>query len=149
MFLLFTFSDGTTMTSDFILEGAKVTECFYNELRYADDSASLQIPFNETLCDKIKTEISKNIKVQIKEDGATLFTGYARKTLNFVKTQRNQPFSVEIVSPALLFDSVYSGVVQHYTNTNLAEIVLSLLSLTDFSGEIDVSMLSTTPINLF
>lgn len=149
MFLLFTFSDGTTQTSDFILDSSKITESFYNELKYADDSAMFKIPFNETLCDKIKAEISKNIKVQIKEDGTNLFTGYLRKTVNFSKTQRNQPFSVEVVSPALMLEKTFSGTVQHYSNTNLADVVLFLLSLSNFSGNIDVSNISNQQIKIF
>lgn len=137
MNLLFTFSDNTQIESPFLLDGAKISENFYKELRIADNSASLKVPFNEILCDKLKAEINKNIKVQIVNNNENVFSGYVRKTLSFLKTQRNQPFSLEIVSPSLLLNVDYNGTVVHYVNKTVAEIVSILLSFTDFSGSIN------------
>ncbi|MCQ2052953.1 MAG: hypothetical protein MJZ03_03360 [archaeon] len=149
MNLLFYFSDNTTQTSSFILNGAKITECFYNNLKSADNSAQVTIPFNETLCDKLKAEISKNIKVQIKNGDANIFTGYVRKTLSFAKTQRNQPFALEIVSPSLILDTVYKGNSIHYSNTSLGSIVSSLLSLSPFSGQYDIHLIDAKDVLFF
>lgn len=149
MNLLFTFPDNSYIESAFILEGAKLTECFYNDLKSADNSASVRIPFNESLCDKIKANISKNIKIQIKDGNTNLFTGYARKTVAFSKTQRNQPFGIEIVSPAILLDYTYNGTTIHYSNTTLGNVVTALLSLSPFGFNIDVTPIESKQLLFF
>lgn len=149
MNLLFTFSDNTQIESPFITDGAKITQNYYKELKVADNSATVRIPFNKVLCDKLKADINKNIKVEIKEGSSNIFTGYVRKTIGFSKTQRNQPFSLEIVSPALLLNVNYNGNVLNYINKTLAEIVSNLLALTSFGGSINTSALHGETLLIF
>lgn len=149
MHLLFTFSDGANLSSSFITDNAKITECFYNQLKYADNSAQLLVPFNENLCDRLKAEISRKTKVQIVDGTSVVFTGYVRNTIGFTKTQRNQPFTLEIVSPSLLLDYTYSGTMIHYADARLSDVVSALLSFTPFSGTINVNILENKTIPLF
>lgn len=149
MNLLFTFSDNTNLSSEFILDNAKVTTVFYNQLKSADNSASLRVPFNENLCDKLKAEINKNTRVQIVEGNTPLFTGYVRKNLAFQKTQRNQPFALEIVSPSLLLNVTYQGTVIHYTEPLLEDVIRALLSFTDFQGTIDTTKTKNEELKIF
>ena len=150
MDLLFTFSDGTTNTSEFILDGAKLTECFHSGLKSVDNSFSVKVPFNEILCDELKSDISNNIKVNVRDDNEdNIFTGYVRKTLTFTKTQRNQPFSLEIVPPSFLMDYDYSGTANVTTGVTVATVVSNLIGLTPYEGNIDVSAMNGETMEIF
>lgn len=152
MDLKFTFSDNTVIITDFILDNSllKLTECYHSNLKSVDDSLTVKIPFNETLCDKLKADISKNIKAQLRaDDGSNIFTGYARKTLSFSKTQRNQPFSLEVVPPSFLLDIDYSGTAIHIDNTTISNVIITLIGLTSFSGTINTSKMQDEKMLIF
>lgn len=151
MKLQFIFSDDTVIDSEFILEGAKITQNLYSNLKHADDTFQCRIPWNEDLHDKIIGDIDANVKAELLDDeDEPLFSGFLRKTASFTKTQRNQPFSIEILTQSVLLDVVYSNTVQHYQNQTLRTIVTNLLSMTDFAGLIDLNAISATDsIRLF
>lgn len=150
MDLLYTFSDNTNYTSDFVTAGAKLVECYHNNLNAVDNSLSVKVPFDEVLCDKLKTDISNNIKVQLRDDEHNnLFTGYVRKTLTFTKTQRNQPFSLEIVPPSFLFDKDYSGNSIRLENTTIKNVIITLAGYTEFCGQVNVSQMGNESMAIF
>lgn len=151
MKLRFTFSDDTVIDSEFILEGAKITQNLYSNLKHADDTFQCRIPWNEDLHDKIIGDIDANVKAELLDDeDEPLFSGFLRKSASFTKTQRSQPFSIEILTQSVLFDIVYSNTVQHYQNQTLRTIITNLLSMTDFAGLIDLNAISATDsIRLF
>lgn len=147
--LKFFFSDNTNIEIPFITNGAKLTKNLYSELKHCDDVFQAQVIFDETLADKIKNDINRDIKVVVKNNNNLFFTGYLRKTVNFVKTQKNQPFSIEIVDPALLLDVNYKGNQVHFENVLVSNLIGNLLSQTNFSGEINVSALGNESIPIF
>ena len=150
MDLLYFFSDNTNYTSDFVTAGAKLVECYHNNLNAVDNSLSVKVPFDEVLCDKLKTDISNNIKVQLRDDEHNnLFTGYVRKTLTFTKTQRNQPFSLEIVPPSFLFDKDYSGNSIRLENTTIKNVIITLAGYTEFCGQVNVSQMGNESMAIF
>lgn len=149
MKLTFIFSNDNTIESEFILQNAKITQNYYSDLRHVDDSATFLIPWNEELHDAIIADINNDIKCELSDNDVKIFTGYLRKNATFNKTQRNQPFSIEVVSPSFFFDVKYSGQVMQYQNKTLGELVGILLSYTSFSGTIDTSVFGTERISIF
>lgn len=101
----FTFSDNSTITSDYITTSYTKTENCHNKLRPVDNSCSLDVLFSTALANKLKLDGDNNIKAEVRDgNNNLLFTGYLRKTFNFTKTQKNQPIKIEIVSPGFLLD---------------------------------------------
>lgn len=150
MFLRFYFNDASFFDTDFIIAGAKVTQCFYQDLKHADDYFQCSIPYDETLGDKIKADINRDVKAVVFQDAThPFFTGYLRKSATFRKTQKNQPLSIEVVSPDLLLNVDYKGNQVHFENKRITELILSLLSLTNFSGQITLSAIGNEALPIF
>jgi hypothetical protein len=126
--------DGQTYTTDFFIDSFQYTEVYYNNLKPADNSCRITVPFSESLADDLKLKIDKDIKAQIKNnDGTNFFTGYVRKTVSFEKGQRHQPIALEIVSPSYLLKKELSEGIM-LKNNSVSNIVTELLSKVGFSN---------------
>jgi hypothetical protein len=143
----FIFGDNATATSSIIIDtSASKTEVFYNNLQHADNSFKLKIPFSVALSNKIKADLQNDVKAFVKDDdGSNYFCGYIRKSIDFQKTQSNQPISMELVSPSFLLDkTVEKGKV--YINKSVTYIITDLLSLAGFSDIKNIGVEDTVSV---
>jgi hypothetical protein len=96
-------SDNTTYTTDFIIDSYQKIEVYHNNLRGADNSLRLTVPFHEGFADKLKQYVNKDIQAKvINKDDTTDFAGYLRKNFKIEKQKRPQPIALEIVNPSFL-----------------------------------------------
>jgi hypothetical protein len=101
--IIITFPDDTTYSTDFLVDSYQKTEIYHNNLKGADNSLRLTVPFNENFSDKLKQNVNKDIKAKIiNDDNSVDFSGYLRKNFSFEKKKRPQPIALEIVSPSFL-----------------------------------------------
>src|SRR5574344_2690048 len=140
--------DTTEFISDIINDSYSLKEVYYNDLSEADNSCSVKIPYSLDIQNFINKYSDQNIKAEIIDDTTNIFSGYVRKTFSFSKKQRNQPLSIEIVSPSFLLDVDTTDSI-FLENKTLADIVKALLTSADVdTTSIDFSALTTT-LNLF
>lgn len=89
---------------DFIIDNFEMTEVYFNNLKPADNTARLRIPFDVEIANKLKA-FKESVRVRIiNKDNSFLFTGFLRNDFAFTKVQRNEPIQIEIVSPSFLLD---------------------------------------------
>ncbi|MDR0722103.1 MAG: hypothetical protein LBF75_04810 [Treponema sp.] len=127
MYVQFYLPNAITTTTDFIIDSFSYTEIYYKDLKPADNSCHMRIPFNVDMANTLKINNNKHIKIQIKNDDNTnLFTGYIRRTFNFEKTQRNQPITIEIVSPSYFLKKKLQEEILLF-NQSVSTIITTLL----------------------
>ena len=141
-------SNNGTVSTDFEVKSYNKKTIYYNNLKHAENSVSLSIPYNENIQNIINVYSSGDIKAQITDNSSTVFTGYLRKDFSFSKKQRNQPMSLEIVSPDYTLD-VDSSTIHAERSSSLGKIVTYLLNQTSFDGNYNVSSLNSIIIPLF
>ena len=144
MNLKLTLSDNSTITSEIITNTLKKTEIYYNKLSPADNSCQLNVPFNTIFSNKLKADLANdnNIKAQIiNDDGSNWFYGFIRKTATFEKTQKNQPISLEIVSPSYFLDVDLTNDI-YLANVSIDTVISRLFS------ESKIGISSATKINI-
>ncbi|ULQ59240.1 hypothetical protein K7I13_12165 [Brucepastera parasyntrophica] len=142
---VFYFPNGYTEEKEFITDKFQYTEVYYNELAPADNSARLRIPFDIDFSNKLKIYANDDVKVEIKnDDDSNYFTGYLRKNFSFEKTQRNQPISVELVSPSFLVrkELTSSIFLLNKTVTEIITLLLTTIGFTDIA-ELDITDIVT------
>src|SRR5574344_1329459 len=133
--------DTTEFISDIINDSYSLKEVYYNDLSEADNSCSVKIPYSLDIQNFINKYSDQNIKAEIIDDTTNIFSGYVRKTFSFSKKQRNQPLSIEIVSPSYLLDVDTKNSINKIKST-LGDIVNVLLNAAGVSA-VDLSALST------
>ena len=141
-------SNNGTVSTDFEVKSYNKKTIYYNNLKHAENSVSLSIPYNENIQNIINVYSSGDIKAKITDNSSTVFTGYLRKNFSFSKKQRNQPMSLEIVSPDYTLD-VDSSTIHAERSSSLGKIVTYLLNQTSFDGNYNVSSLNSINIPLF
>ena len=141
-------SNNGTVSTDFEVKSYNKKTIYYNNLKHAENSVSLSIPYNENIQNIMNVYSSGDIKAQITDNSSTVFTGYLRKDFSFSKKQRNQPMSLEIVSPDYTLD-VDSSTIHAERSSSLGKIVTYLLNQTSFDGNYNVSSLNSITIPLF
>ena len=127
MKVIFYFSNTKTKQSDIIIDSFELTEIYHNNLQMATNSARLTIPFDTDIANNLKIYGDINIRAEIIEGSKKIFTGFLRKDFNFQKTQRNQPISLEIVSPSILLNNEV-GEQKTFIKKPAAEIIQYLLT---------------------
>lgn len=127
MKVIFYFSSTKTKQSDIIIDNFELTEIYHNNLQMATNSARLTIPFDTDIANNLKIYGDINIRAEIIEGSKKIFTGFLRKDFNFQKTQRNQPISLEIVSPSILLNNEV-GEQKTFIKKPAAEIIQYLLT---------------------
>lgn len=149
MYLRLEFKNDTIFTSDIYLQTAKETKVLYNNLKYAENSFKLTVPWNEALADRLKMDADADVKAWIKiDDNTNYFSGYLRKTFGFSKAYRNKPISLEVVTPGFFFDKEASEPF-HLAEVSLKQIVTELLLRTDYNGRISVDNLEEITVPFF
>lgn len=138
MIARFWFSSDSYIDSDIIKQSYSKTEVYYNELSPADNSMKFSVPFSVTIANALKTNINKNVRVEIIDSGDNLFTGYIRKSLGFSKTFRNNSISVELVSPSFILNKCATSnlVLTDSTVDDCLRAVLSAAGWTDIDPEL-------------
>ena len=127
MKVIFYFSNTKTKQSDIIIDSFELTEIYHNNLQMAANSARLTIPFDIDIANNLKVYGDINVRTEIIEGRKKIFTGFLRKDFNFQKTQRNQPISLEIVSPSILLNNEV-GEQKTFIKKPAAEIIQYLLT---------------------
>ena len=148
MILTFYYGNNGSISTDFNIQDYSKKTIYYSNLKHADNSVSLSIPYSEQIQNILNANADENIKAEITDGTKYIFSGYLRKDFSFGKKQRNQPISLEIVSPSYLLD-VDSTTVHSERNKSLAAIVTYLLSAAGFSGTYDLSIISGITVPLF
>ena len=148
MILTFYYGNNGSISTDFNIKDYSKKTIYYSNLKHADNSVSLSIPYSEQIQNILNANADENIKAEITDGTKYIFSGYLRKDFSFGKKQRNQPISLEIVSPSYLLD-VDSTTVHSERNKSLAAIVTYLLSAAGFSGTYDLSIISGITVPLF
>jgi hypothetical protein len=145
MYVKFYLPDNTTITTDFITDSFSYTEVYYNELKPADNSCHIRIPFNVDIANILKINNNKSMKIQVKKDDDNNFvTGYLRRTFNFEKTQRNQPITIEIVSPSyFLKKKLQEEIIE--INQSVTTVVSLLLQKANVDTENSISLTENIP----
>jgi hypothetical protein len=122
-----------------MIDSYQKTEVYHNNLRGADNSLRLTVPFNEDFSDKLKQNVSKDIKAEvINQDDTTDFAGYLRKNFKIEKQKRPQPIALEIVNPSFILkkplgrDNAF--VLQEKTVTQICNAVLEKAGFTNNSA---------------
>lgn len=134
------------LISPFLISDYSLKEIYYNNLQQADNACSIKIPYDVDIQNFINNNIDNNISAQIiNDDNSIKFTGYLRKNFSFSKKQRNQPISLEIVSPSFLLD-VDTTTDIFLTDTTLSTVVNELLTQAGFST---TTLSLSQNINLF
>lgn len=103
-------------TADIIKDGFQLSEIYHNELKPADNGVKCKIPYDMQIADALKININRDIKIRIEDvdrDGVrkNIFVGYLQKSAKFEKTQRNQPISLNIVSPSYFLDKTLDSAI--------------------------------------
>ena len=136
MGITFTFSDLSTLSSDILIESWNKTEVLYKELKSADNSMRLTIPYNTSLFNKLKAEAGDLIPASVKNaNNTTVFSGYVRNTFSYSKAQRNKPMSLELVSPSFKLD-VNTTEYHSYSSTTLGAVINALTALAGLTTNI-------------
>ena len=116
-----------TLETDFVTTDFSREEVYYNNLKQADNNATVTIPYDGEVQNFINAYADENIKAQITDGSIHVFTGYVRKNFSFSKKQSNQPMKLELVSPSFLLDTTVDTDFT-LTGTSLGIAVSSLLS---------------------
>jgi hypothetical protein len=128
MKITFYWTDGTTQDNEFIISNYSYTQCYYNELKPADNYATVSIPFDIATANKLRIYKDDNIKVIIKNDAnQSVFTGYVDSGLDFTKTQTLQPITIKLVNQSFLLNQTI-GEPLVYKNTSVSIVIKQLLS---------------------
>lgn len=91
--------------ADYITTSLVINENYYKDLKPVDNSCKLDAVYTIQLSNLLKLYAEEDIKAIVySDDDVILFSGFLRKTFTFTKTQRNQPISLEIVSPSYFLD---------------------------------------------
>ena len=150
MTVYFYFNDGTqtkTVPSEIIKDGFTLTEVYHNNLKPADGNLSFKIPFNTEVSNYLKTYINSDVKVQIKEGSENLYTGYLKKSVDFEKSQRNQPIALSVVNPSYFLDTTTTKSVA-LLNKSVSEIIRTLLAMAEFT-EIGTTLAISDTLSYF
>ena len=141
--LLITFPDNTTMNVEYIKNTLVINENYYKALKPVDNNCKLDVVFSVELSNKLKWYTEENIPANVFDDNENIiFAGYLRKTFSFVKKQRNQPISLEIVSPSFVLDKELTSEV-FKTNESVGAIVNALGTQAGFT--LRCSLSATVP----
>lgn len=132
--LYIVFPNGTVNT-DYILSSLTKNENYFKSLKSVDNNCKLNAVFSIDLANKLKQFADVNLLASVYDEEENLiFSGYLRKTFSFVKTQRNQPIAIEIVSPSFILDKqLQKNIFQ--TNSSLGSIINKLGEDADFNLE--------------
>lgn len=127
-----------TLETDFVTTDFSREEVYYNNLKQADNNATVTIPYDGEVQNFINSYADENIKAQITDDSVHVFTGYVRKNFSFSKKQSNQPMKLELVSPSFLLDTTIDTDFT-LTGTSLGIAVSSLLSFADITTTLELN----------
>ena len=129
----FYFPNGEEKESEIIKDSYNFQEIFHNGLKAADGSCSFKIPFNVEISNLFQSEINLGkVKIEIKDkDGININTYYCKDTLQIEKTQKNQPISIQAISPSFFIDETLKRTVVMLGKT-VAEIIKALLKEIEF-----------------
>ena len=130
--------EGHSVNSDFVVGSFNQKEVLHQNLKQADDSIRLQVPFSADIWNFINA--NKLIKAKITEDGAAYFTGFVRPGFDFSKIQRFQPIQLELVNATYItsFYEIEESIA--FKDTTLGTIVSNLLERAEIIGQ-DTSFL--------
>lgn len=144
--VLFYFPDGTVLASDIITESYQCNEVFHNKLMSADDSCSFKIPFDVEIANNFKSQINQDkVKVEIKDEkGKNIHTYYVKSSVTFEKTQKNQPISIQAISPSFfLNEDLPNSVVM--LSKSVEQIIKNLLKQIKYNGKVSIPIYDTLP----
>jgi len=137
MFLRLSLPNGNTIDSDIVRSGYQHTQVYYNEIKPADDSIKLQVPFNVSISNAIKSFTNENVPAVVYDDNSQpVFTGYLRKESTMIKTVLNDDISIELVPPSITLDKKY-GDIKTFINKTVSYIVTTVLSDINSNVSID------------
>jgi hypothetical protein len=143
--------NGTSFKSEYIVDSFSFTEIYHKDLKPADSSCSLQIPYREDIANFIKTNNNANIMAFVWHTKG-MFFGFLRNNYTFEKQQRIQPISLEIVSPSFLLKKNI-GSELFWANKNVVQIIKDLIikaGLGDYYTTIPPdNILNNTVITIF
>lgn len=142
------FKNGTTYSTDFILDSYKKTEVYHNNLRSADNSLRITVDFNEDFSDKLKQYVNEDIKAVVtNNDNSIDFAGYLRKNFTIEKQKRPQPIALEIVNPSfLLKKAIGSDNAFILKNKTVTQICNEVLAKAGFTSGSTITISNIIPI---
>lgn len=142
----FYFPDGSTFVSDIIKESYQSHEILHNKLMSADGSCSFKIPYNTEIANNFKTQINLDkVKVEIKDErNQNIHTFYVKDSLSFEKTQKNQPISIQAISPSFFLNEDLPRTVVMLSKT-VEAIIKNLLKEINYKGRISIPIYNTLP----
>lgn len=118
----------TWKTYDAQIDNFSITEKMHNDLKSADNSASIVICHNVELENALRAIGFNGIKAKIEKDNNLLFAGYVRRNFTFTNNGRVQNTKLELVSPSFTLkrkiNSRYEAV-----NKTVTAIITELLTL--------------------
>jgi hypothetical protein len=128
MKITFYWPNGTNQDNEFIVSSYSYTQCYYNELRQADNYASVSIPFDTATANKLRLYRDDNVKAVIRNDSnQAVFTGYVDSGVGFSKTQKLQPIAIRLISQSfLLKKTVGDNLV--YKGASVSSMIKQLLA---------------------
>jgi hypothetical protein len=139
-------NDNSAQDNEFILKDYSYTQCYYNELLPADNYASVSIPWDTAIANKLRSLKDDNIKAVIYDDSNNpLFTGYIDSGIDFTKAQRLKPISLKLISPSFLLRQTI-GETFAIKNNTVKSIVIQLLSRLGGITYADFSLPAVIPV---
>lgn len=121
-------NDSSTQDSEFILDDYSYTQCYYNELLPADNYASVSIPWDTDIANKLRLLKDDNIGAVIYDDDDNpIFTGYIDNGIDFTKSQRLKPISLKLINSSFLLRQAI-GETFAIKNSTVKSIVIQLLA---------------------
>lgn len=128
MFLRLTLPTGVVIDSDIIRNSYSHIEVYYNDLKPADDSIKMQVPFTVQIANAIKGFTNEFVSAVVYDDDSMpVFTGYLRKESAMIKQIQNGDISVELVPPSYVLDKKY-GDTKVFINKTVSFIISQVLS---------------------
>jgi hypothetical protein len=121
-------NNNAVQDNEFIIGDYSYTQCYYNELRPADNYVNVSIPWNTDTANKLRLLKDDNIKAVITDDGgAPVFTGYIDDGTDFTKTQTLQPIGFKLINQSFLLRRTV-GETFAIKNKTVSQILTQLLT---------------------
>jgi hypothetical protein len=137
----FSFPNGEVKESPIVIDSYSSQEIFHNNLKAADGSCNFKIPFDVDISNLFQSEINLGkVKVEIQDaEGHNINTYYCKDSVQIEKTQKNQPLSIQAVSPSFFLDETLKRNVVIIGNT-VGLVIRKLLAEIEFTniGTIDI-----------
>lgn len=110
------------------IDNFAITEKMHNDLKSADNSASITVCHNTALENALRNIGYDGVKAKISKGNTLLFTGFIRRNFTFQNNGRVQNTKIEIVSPSFTLKRKINSRYEAVSKT-VTEIIEGLLDL--------------------